>query len=253
MSDQVPQNDTNQPSDSARVKLPDRKPIITYALIGLTVVVFIAQSLTETFTGNDLLFVYGGKITQLIEAGQFWRLITPILLHGSILHIALNMYALYILGLRLEKYYGHGRFLLLYLLSGFAGNVLSFVLTPSPSLGASTAIFGLFSAEGMFIYQNRRLFGSARTRQAMINLGVILLINLAYGFAPGSNIDNMGHLGGLLGGVFFAWKGGPILRVTGQSPFYDIVDTRSTKEILTASLVVLAGFIIIALIPFISG
>lgn len=253
MSDQVPQNDINPPRDSARVKLPNNQPIVTYTLIGLTIVVFIAQYLVEAINGNDLLFIYAGKINQLIEIGQFWRLITPILLHGSILHIALNMYALYILGVRLERFYGHGRFLLLYLLSGFAGNVLSFVLTPAPSLGASTAIFGLFSAEGIFILQNRNLFGSARTRQAMINLGIVLLINLAYGFAPGSNIDIMGHIGGLLGGVFFAWRGGPTLRVAGQPPFYDMVDTRSSKEVLTASIFVLVGFTIIALIPLITG
>ena len=253
MNDQVPQEDNNPRRDSARVKLPNKKPIVTYTLIGVTIVVFIAQYLVEAITGNDLLFIYGGKINQLIEIGQVWRLITPILLHGSILHIALNMYALYILGVRLERFYGPGRFLLLYLLSGFAGNVLSFVLTSAPSLGASTAIFGLFSAEGIFIYQNRNLFGTARTRQAMINLAVVLLINLAYGFAPGSNVDIMGHIGGLIGGVFFAWRGGPTLRVAGQPPFYDMVDSRSSKEVLTASLVVLVGFIIIALIPFFTG
>jgi rhomboid protease GluP len=253
MSDQVPQNDSRQPQGSARVKIPSKKPVITFALIGLTVVVFLLQSLIETFTGNDLLFIYGGKVNQLIESGQFWRLITPVLLHGSILHIAMNMYALYILGQRLERFYGHGRFLLLYLLSGFAGNVLSFVLTPAPSLGASTAIFGLFSAEGIFILQNRNLFGGARTRQAMINLAIILIINLAYGFAPGSNIDIMGHLGGLVGGVFFAWKAGPLLQIAGQPPFFDMVDTRSSKDVLTASLVVLVGFVLIALIPFITG
>ncbi len=253
MSDQDPRTAGDDTRESARIKIPSRKPIATFVLIGLTVVVFILQTLIETLSGHDLLFVYGGKINELIEAGQIWRLITPILLHGSVLHIAMNMYALYILGRRLERFYGHGRFLLLYLLSGFAGNVLSFVLTSYPSLGASTAIFGLFSAEGIFIYQNRKLFGSGRTRQALINLGIILMINLAYSIAPGSNIDIMGHLGGLLGGVFFAWKGGPILRIAGQPPFFDMVDTRRNIEVVTASLVVLVGFIIIALIPFITG
>jgi rhomboid protease GluP len=254
MSDQVTQNEGSESrGGSARVKLPTRKPFGTYAIIGLTVAVFILQTIVETISGRDLLFVYLGKINQLIEIGQLWRLITPILLHGSILHIAMNMYALYILGQRLERFYGHKRFLLLYLLSGFAGNVLSFVLTAAPSLGASTAIFGLFAAEGIFIFQNRKLFGGGKTRQALINLGIVLLINIVYGFAPGSHIDIMGHLGGLLGGFFFAWKGGPILRIAGQAPFYNMVDTRSSKEVLTASLVVIVGFIIIALIPFITN
>lgn len=253
MSDQAPPTGRDERPEQVRIKIPNRKPLMTYGLIGLTIMVFIIQSLVETLTGNDLLFIYAGKINSLIKIGQFWRLITPILLHGSILHLALNMYALYILGSRMERFYGPGRFLLLYLLGGFAGNVLSFVLTSSPSLGASTGIFGLFSAEGIFILQNRKLFGSLRTRQALMNLVIILIINLVYGFAPGSNVDIMGHIGGLLGGVFFAWKGGPTLKVTGQPPFLDMVDTRKKNEVLIASLVVLVGFAIIAMIPFITG
>lgn len=252
MSDQVPSNGDEQTDQPVRITIPRRKPVMTSILIGVSVFIFILQLLVETFTNMDMLFFYGGKINSLIEEGQLWRLITPIWLHGSILHLALNMYALYILGRRMERFYGHDRFLLLYLLSGFAGNVLSFVLTPAASLGASTAIFGLFSAEGIFIFQNRKLFGAARTRQALLNLGVILLINLAYGLAPGSNIDIMGHLGGLLGGVFFAWKGGPVLKVAGQPPFLDMVDTRKKNDVLIASLVVLVGFTIIAMIPFIT-
>lgn len=253
MNDQGPQSGNNPASESVRIKIPTQKPFITYSLIGITIAVFVVQTLVEALTGNDLLFFYGGKINPLIEIGQIWRLITPILLHGSILHIAMNMYALYILGRRLERFYGHKRFLLLYLLSGFAGNVLSFVLTDAPSLGSSTAIFGLFSAEVVFIIQNRKLFGSVRTQQALINLGIILIINLVYGFAPGSNIDIMGHFGGLIGGVFFAWKGGPIMQVAGQPPFFDMVDIRKNKDVLIASISVLLGFTIIALIPFISG
>lgn len=253
MSDEAPRPDSSETRESVRIQIPKRKPTTTFVLIGLSIVVFILQTIIETFSGYDLLFLYGGKINNLIKAGQIWRLITPVLLHGSILHIAMNMYALYILGRRMERFYGHGRFLLLYLISAFAGNVLSFVLTPAPSLGASTAIFGLFSAEGIFILQNRKLFGPAQTRQAMMNLGVILMINMVYGFAPGSNIDIMGHIGGLLGGIFFAWKAGPILKVAGQPPFFDMVDTRKNKDVVIAIAVVLMGFTIIAMIPFITG
>ena len=242
---------TNQmPQGTMRVKMPDRKPIVTFALIGLTTVVFLIQFLVQTITGNDLLFIYGGKINELILIGQVWRLITPVLLHGSILHLGMNMYGLYILGRGLEMYYGHGRFLLLYLLSAFAGNVLSFVLTEAPSLGASTAVFGLLAARAVFIYQNRKLYGQNRTRQAIVNLVMVLLINLAYGFMSSTRIDNMGHIGGFLGGIFFAWMGGPLLRISGQPPFFDIVDVRKGREITLASLAVLIGFIIIASIPF---
>jgi rhomboid protease GluP len=231
------------------VKMPDRKPFMTFILIGITITAFIIQNLLESTIGYDLLFMIGGKIDRFIMDGETWRLITPVFLHGSVLHIALNMYALYIIGRRLERFYGHGRFLLLYLLSAFAGNVLSFVLTSANSLGASTAIFGLLAAEGMFIFQNRALFGPLRTRQMMINLGVILAINLVYGFISTASVDNMGHIGGLVGGFFFAWKAGPILRITGQPPFLEVRDIRKKWEIILASVVVLIGFIVIAYIP----
>ncbi len=252
MSDRMPPTTPETPRDPIRVQVPDNKPVVTITIIIVTVIFFGLQYLSQSLTGRDYLFIYGGKINQLIMMGQVWRLITPVLLHGSILHIALNMYALYIIGRRLERFYGPGRFFLLYLLSAFSGNVLSFVLTPNPSLGASTAIFGVFAAEGMFIYQNRKLFGQLRTRQAMINLVVILMINLGYGFMAGTNIDNMGHIGGLLGGIFFAWKAGPELNVAGQPPFFSVKDGRRKGDILIASMVVLVGFIIIALIPFLS-
>jgi len=250
MNDPSAQFDAQPPQEQIRVKVPNHKPIVTYSLMGLTIFVFVLQQMVKTTVGADLLFIYGGKINQFILSGEFWRFITPVLLHGTILHIALNMYALYIIGRRLERFYGHGRFLLLYLLGGFAGNVLSFVLTSAPSLGASTAIFGLLAAEGVFIFQNRKLFGPERTRQALMNFGLILFINLTYGFMPGTNIDNMGHIGGFIGGIFFAWKGGPLLQVRGQSPFFDMVNVRKSGDVILASLVVFVGFVIIALIRF---
>jgi len=117
-----------------QVSLPGnvKNPGVTYALIGLTVLVYLLQILSQSLFGQnmDLPFIYGGKINSQILQGQVWRLITPILLHGSLLHIGFNMYALYSIGPSLEKAYGHGRFLLLYLLGGFAGNTISFLLSP---------------------------------------------------------------------------------------------------------------------------
>jgi len=253
MTNGIPPTGPDSHSQAVRVQMPNRKPVMTITLLIITVVFFALQTLAEAVTGFDLLFLYGGKINEFIMQGEVWRLLTPALLHGSILHLAVNMYALYIIGNQLERFYRPGRFILLYVLSAFAGNVLSFVLTPAPSLGASTAIFGLFAAQGMFIYQNRKLFGSLRTRQAIINLGVILLINLSMGFAPGTNIDNMGHIGGLLGGIFFAWKAGPLLTLVSTPPFFTVSDGRRKDEIVKASLVVFVGFIIIALIPFVTA
>ena len=130
------------------------------------------------------------------------------LLHGNIIHIAFNMYALYSLGAGLEAYYGHGRFLLIYILGGFCGNVASFLMTQASSLGASTAVFALVAAEGIFVYKNRYLFGK-RSRSILTNIVMVVVVNLMMGLQPG--IDNWGHLGGLLGGLAFAWFAGPLL------------------------------------------
>jgi rhomboid protease GluP len=223
---------------------------MTYVLIGITVAAFVIRYLVQITFGYDIFYDYGVKDNGLIRQGQVWRLITPILLHGSILHIGMNMYALYIIGRRLERFYGHKRLLVLYLLCGFSGNVLSFVLTENRSLGASTAVFGLLAAEGVFIFQNRKLFGKANTQRSLMNLLFILGINLVFGFSLSTQIDNMGHIGGLIGGIFFAWKAGPLLKIAGQSPFLHIVDQRKKGDILIASLVVFIGFTVIALIPF---
>jgi rhomboid protease GluP len=232
------------------VSLPTRRPVMTYILIAVTVIIFILQYLSEAKYGVDIPFIYGVKVNALILEGELWRLVTPAFLHSSILHIAFNMYALFVVGRRLERFYGHGRFLLLYLLCAFAGNAFSFVLTRANSLGASTAVFGLFTAEGMFIFQNRKLFGSERTRKMIINLGIILAMNLVYGFISMSSVDNMGHIGGLLGGIFFAWRGGPVLKITGTPPLFQVKDKRKILEILFAGLMVILGFGIIIAIPF---
>jgi rhomboid protease GluP len=176
-----------------------------------------------------------------------WRLITPVLVHGSIAHIGFNMYALFIFGRNLEYQYGHGRFFLLYLLSGFAGNVVSFVLTPNPSLGASTAIFGMLSAQGVFIYRNRRFFGS-RARPILSNIIFILGINLVLGLSP--MIDNWGHLGGLIGGLVFAWTAGPLWEMRAELQGFRLVDQQEKWQIFMGTLIVFIAFAALAIIQW---
>ncbi len=184
------------------------------------------------------------KSNQAIAAGQWWRLFTPMLLHGGIFHIGFNMYALYVLGPELERFYGGWRFFLLYLVAGFAGNVVSFVLSPYNSLGASTAIFGLLGAEGVFLYQHKKLFGQ-RAQRALMNIIFIAVINLAIGLSPG--IDNWGHLGGLVGGTLFAWFGGPKLEVAGHPPNMTLRDVRPALIVLLVAVVDLMLFVALAM------
>lgn len=229
------------------VQIPKTKSVVTYSLLGLSIFIYLLQLGSEFFFGIDLPAAYGMKFNSLIEEGQFWRLLTPMLLHGSIIHLAFNMYALSMLGRRTERFFGHYRFLALYIISGFAGNILSMTLTQAASLGSSTAIFGLLGAEGVFVYQHRATLGK-RAKQALQQIIQVAVINLLIGLSPG--IDNWGHIGGLLGGSVFAWLAGPVLKIGGLPPFQRVEDARTPKEIalvfsaLTLLLVVLAGGII---------
>ena len=225
------------------VSLPKTRPFVTYTLLVVTILTFLLQLASEALYRVDLVANLGMKVNELIVEGQFWRLITPMFLHGSFLHIAFNMYALNVFGPGLERHFGHTRFLVLYLLSGFAGNVASFMFSGAPSLGSSTAIFGLLGAEGVFLYRNQRLLGGS-ARRALNNIIMIAIINLLIGLSPG--IDNWGHLGGLIGGTLFAWFGGPILSLDGIYPTLSLVDKRETREVVLAGLADVLLFALLA-------
>jgi len=238
-----PQPPVSPPPQVVAVRAPRRIAVVTYALLGLSVVIYLLQAGTEFGLGFDLPAALGAKINDSIREGQFWRFFTPMFLHGSILHILVNMYSLYNIGPVLEHHYGRSRFLMLYLLGGFAGNVISFMFSPRSSLGASTAIFGLLGAEAIFLYQNRALFGST-AKTALTQLAMLAGANLLIGLSPG--IDNWGHIGGLLGGSLFAWFAGPLPRVVGLFPNLQLADTRTAQAVWAAALGVFGMFSFLA-------
>lgn len=189
------------------LSLPVVKPRITYVLLGINILVFVAM----TFTNPDLWFFYGQKDNALIAAGEWWRLVTPMFLHVNLVHIAVNSYSLFVFGPQVEALLGYRRFLTIYLLAGVAGTVMSFVMSPDPAVGASGAIFGLVGAMLVYFYRHRRLFGEMG-RRMLTNILVVAALNLGIGLLPG--IDNWGHVGGLLGGALLCWLLGPVYAVT---------------------------------------
>lgn len=222
------------------VELPRSAPYVTYTIIAITVFFFLLQQASNFFPAGRGLEDSLMKINAKIEAGELWRLLTPALLHGGLMHIVFNMYALFSFGVSLERYFGHGRFLLLYVLGAFAGNVASFVFSEANSLGASTAIFGLLAAEGVFLLQNRKLF-AGQFRSAIGNIIFIAAINLfVIGSLPG--IDNWGHIGGLIGGLIFTGLAGPAWEIEGIPPTLQLVDQRSQAHVLIGAITVALVF-----------
>lgn len=222
------------------VEMPNAAPYVTYTIIGVTVLFYLLQLASQFLLQGDLPAALLLKSNQAIRDGQLWRLFTPVLLHGSIAHIGFNMYALFSFGISLERHFGHGRFFLLYLLGGFAGNVASFMFSDANSLGASTAIFGLLGAEGIFLLQNRKLF-AGQFRSAIGNIIFIAAINLfIIGSMPG--IDNWGHIGGLLGGLMFTWFAGPQWEIEGIAPALRLEDQRPAHEVFIGAALVILVF-----------
>ncbi|HEY9077839.1 MAG TPA: rhomboid family intramembrane serine protease [Anaerolineaceae bacterium] len=214
-----------QPPSPVLVRLPERKPVIVYLILFGTILVYILQWWSEGLYGEDIPLLLGAKIPAAIAGGQYWRLFTPALLHVSVMHIAFNMYALFTIGRGLERFYGHLPFLILYGIGALGGNVLSYLLSDSISVGASTAVFGLVAAQGVFIYQNRSLFG-ANARSMIGNILLIVVINLGIGLSGG--IDNWGHLGGLVSGFAFAMAAGPVLEIQQDAQGLFISNQRSS-------------------------
>ena len=143
--------------------------------------------------GFDVSAAFGKGVAQ----GGYYRLLTSTFLHFGIVHIALNMYCLFLLGPALESAFGRLRYLSLYLASGLSGSALSYALGPSfeQAAGASGAVFGLFAA--FFVLQRRR---GGDVTQIATTIG----INLFISFAASSYIDWRGHVGGLIGGGLVA-------------------------------------------------
>ncbi len=169
-------------------------PVVTYALIAINVVVFGLQWLGGV---NQVAADYGMWPAGIAVNDEWWRLLSAAFLHGSILHIAFNMYVLFALGPTLERVLGHVRYIVLYLVAAFGGAVVSYALAPdvrTVSVGASGAIFGLM---GALVVAGRRL------RYDVTQVLILLGVNVVIGFVvPG--VDWRAHLGGLVTGAAVA-------------------------------------------------
>ena len=191
------------------------------------------------FGGIDAytLVRFGAKYGFLIEAGELWRFITPIFLPGGLIHLAFNTWVLFDLGPAVESLYGSRKFVVLYILSGIASFVASFLLRPnSISIGASGAIFGLIGAMIAYGYRHRRSTGDT-VKNMFVRWA---MYGLLFGFVvPG--VDNAAHIGGLAAGVAFGWIVSDMPSVTRES----IVLWRILCTI--AVLLVAFGFVMVGL------
>jgi membrane associated rhomboid family serine protease len=178
------------------------QPVATYALIAMNVLVYIALLSRRGEGAIDFGLIGWGVDRQSgplgVAEGEWWRLITGGFLHASPAHLAFNMFALYSLGVGLERVLGSFRFVLAYASCLLAGSFGALLVSPNAlTVGASGAVFGLFGI--LLAFQLSRGIPLGETR-----LGLVLAINLGFTFLiPGISIG--GHLGGLVGGTLLGF------------------------------------------------
>jgi rhomboid protease GluP len=147
------------------------------------------------------LYQFGGKLRESILRGDWWRLVTAGFLHGGLLHIAMNSWALFDLGAQVDEIYGTSRFVVFYILSSIGGFVASMYWSGSLSVGASAALFGLIGAMIALGVNNRTSMGGA-IREMYIRWAIY---GLLFGLLPQFHIDNAAHIGGLVTGFVTAY------------------------------------------------
>lgn len=219
-------NESTEKKNKLYEKTFKKKPIVlTYAIIAICVLLFF---LNEAKLLPVIPFAMNGIV---FKKGFYYVAITAAFFHVDIIHLACNMYSLYVIGTQVETVLGKAKFLFVYIISAIVGCLLSGAInigTGYTSVGASGAIFGLMGALLYFGYHYRLYLGNAIVSSIL----PVVIMNLALGFMI-SGIDNMGHIGGLIGGALAAM----IVGVEGKSDKTDRINGSIVLTILIAFLV----------------
>lgn len=204
---------------SASRSLSAYGPYVTFALIGINVGVFVLGLLLGGELNGTGSWIYekgvlvstavdsSGQVIGVSE-GEYWRLITAAFLHYGFIHLGMNMLVLWIIGPPLEEYFGHGRYLLVYVVAGLAGSAGALIWSPNAlTVGASGAIWGIMGAALVLEARKIWVFGGSAMGLVLLNLAITFLI-------PGISIG--GHIGGLIGGglcalAFSSLRRSPVL------------------------------------------
>ncbi|MDO5674476.1 MAG: rhomboid family intramembrane serine protease [bacterium] len=199
-----------QELDDFRDRLYQATPhaFVTPTLVVVNLLIFAAM----VATGVDMLqpdgrmvISWGANFGPYTTNGQWWRLLSSMFLHFGILHVGLNMWALYYSGRVVERLFGNGRFALLYLIAGLSGSIASLLWNPMVnSAGASGAIFGVYGALLAFMLDRRNQVPKAIMKEQRLGVLIFILYSLGFGLRQ-EGIDNAAHIGGLAGGLIMGW------------------------------------------------
>ena len=180
-----------------------RNPVwVSYLFLSINVLVFIAMSFAGGSTNSDVLIDFGAMYGPYLAAGQYWRLATAMFIHVGIFHLAFNSIGLWIFGRMSETLFGSYKFVLIYVLAGLCGAVVSYIFNPiAIAAGASGAIFGILGALAAFFLT---MYKDPNARKNLYGLLGLAALNLVFGFLS-EGVDNWAHMGGFVAGFFLGY------------------------------------------------
>ncbi len=224
---------------------------VTWAIVAINVVVFLVDGALagggfSLFGGAGPLADAGVIYGPAVAHGEWWRMITSAFLHYGILHIAFNMYALWLFGPIMEQMYGHLEYAVIYLLCALGGSVLTILAAPqTPALGASGAIFGLFGL-AFIVSRRRHLLLGPQARAMISQVGTLLVLNLIITFSVPA-ISWTGHVGGLavgaLIGVLLVPSNVPTLGGMWRAPDGSLMAKRMSPSLRISAYLVVAAIL----------
>lgn len=205
--------DYQQPREDSETEIPQVEtvlraesvtPYYSIILIACIIVVWIFQiafvSKETVLLGGETSVYIAGFVKQFFREGQYWRILTGATLHGGIMHLAFNAYALYILGKLIELLSSRSHLAIVFVLSIIGGGLMSLAFLPdNPSVGASGGIIGFLGYLTAYGIKRRKLLPSSFLKNMLFNIGFIGIVGIF--IIP--NVDNFGHLGGLLVGLIY--------------------------------------------------
>ena len=213
-----------------------RLPPATLGILGVLIAIFALEVATGALESSQAVIRAGALTRAGVLAGEVWRLVSAVFLHGSVQHLVGNAIALLVLGMMCEHAFGRTQFLFLFVMSGLAGGAVSMLMSPGPSVGASGAIFGLQGAAIVLFRRHRdRLIMRAR------RIGVVLVVWALYTIAQGAFtpfVDNGAHIGGFIGGVLVARGLHPVVL---EPPPADVQARIRREGWLTTAILVVAA------------
>ena len=183
-------------------RIPKQKPALLKPILIIIAMMYIIEVFYTSTHGSKAIILLGAKWNEGITNGEYWRFFTCTLLHGNLMHLFLNLAALYIFGKELESFFGTFKFLIIYLFTAWGASLASYAFSPGIAVGASGVAFGILGCLISFFYKEREHVSNAHLRfKTMYTLAII---NIIFGLVM-PNIDNSAHIGGLVTGLIVGY------------------------------------------------